>query len=182
MKDIYKIKDLEQVRLLSDPLKLRLLQAFAESGKTTKQAAAELGENVTKLYRHVDALHDVGLLEVIEEKQKRGTIERTFQAVAQRFEADYSLFSGAPGNEGTEAARQMLRVSEAEILNVLANADDEEEEQAIVMRIRGKATPEKIAELRATLREWLESVPNYDQSPAEGAREIGGLIAFYQID
>ena len=182
MKDIYKIRDLEQVRLLSDPLKLRLLQAFAESAKTTKQAAAELGENVTKLYRHVDALHDVGLLEVVGEKQKRGTIERTFQAVAQRFEADYSLFSDAPGNEGTEAARQMLRVSETEILNVLANAHDEDEEQAIVMRIRGKATPEKIAELRATLREWLESVPNYDQSPAEGAREIGGLIAFYEID
>ena len=31
MKDTYKIKDLDQVRLLSDPLKLQLLQAFAES-------------------------------------------------------------------------------------------------------------------------------------------------------
>ena len=182
MKDTYKIRDLEQVRLLADPLKLRLLQAFAESAKTTKQAAEELGEKVTKLYRHVDALHDVGLLEVVEEKQKRGTIERTFQAVAQRFEADYSLFSDAPGTEGTEAARQMLRVSEAEILDVLANTHDDDEEQAIIMRIRGKATPEKIAELRATLQEWLESVPNYDQEPAEDAREIGGLIAFYEID
>ena len=182
MKDTYKIRDLEQVRLLSDPLKLRLLQAFAESAKTTKQAAAELGEKVTKLYRHVDALHDVGLLEVVEEKQKRGTIERTFQAVAQRFEADYSLFSGGPGAEGTEAARQMLRVSEAEILDVLANAHDDDEEQAIVMRIRGKATPEKIAELQTTLQEWLDALPTCDQAPAEGTKEFGGLIAFYQID
>lgn len=182
MKDTHKIKDLEQVRLLSDPLKLQLLQAFAESAKTTKQVAAELGESVTKLYRHVDALHDSGLLEVVEEKQKRGTIERTFRAVAQRFEADHSLFSDAPGDEGTDAAREMLRISETEILNVLANAHDEDEEQAIVMRIRGRATPEKIAELRATLQDWLESVPNCDQSPGEDAREIGGLIAFYQID
>ena len=182
MKEVYKIRDLEQVRLLSDPLKLRLLQAFAESAKTTKQTAAELGESVTKLYRHVDALHDVGLLEVVEEKQKRGTIERTFRAVAQRFEADHSLFSDAESNEGTDVAREMLRVSEAEILDVLAKAHDDDEEQAIVMRIRGKATPEKIAELRATLQEWLDSVPTNEQSAAEDAREIGGLIAFYQID
>lgn len=182
MKETYKIRDLEQVRLLADPLKLRLVQAFAESAKTTKQVAAELGESVTKLYRHVDALHDSGLLEVVEEKQKRGTIERTFRAVAQRFEADHSLFSGEAGDEGPDAAREMLRVSEAEILSVLENARDDDEEQAIIMRIRGKASPEKIAELRATLREWLDSVPSSDQPPADDAKEIGGLIAFYEID
>lgn len=182
MKETYKIKDLDQVRLLADPLKLSLLRTFAESAKTTKQAAEELGESVTKLYRHVDALHDSGLLEIVQEKQKRGTTERTFRAIAQRFEADYSLFSNADSDEGTEVAREMLRVSEAEILDVLANAHDDDEDQAIVMRIRGRATPEKIAELRATLREWLESVPNCDESSAEDSREIGGLIAFYEID
>ena len=53
MKDVYKIKDLDQVRLLSDPLKLRLVQAFAESAKTTKQVAAELGtsEKTIKVHR-----------------------------------------------------------------------------------------------------------------------------------
>ena len=182
MKDTHKIKDLEQVRLLSDPLKLQLLQAFAQSAKTTKQVAEELGESVTKLYRHVDALHDSGLLVVIEEKQKRGTIERTFRAVAQRFEADHSLFADAAGEEGKDAAREMLRVSEAEILDVLANASEDDEEQAIVTRIRGRASPEKIAELRATLKKWIASLPNCDQSPANDAKDIGGLIAFYEID
>jgi predicted ArsR family transcriptional regulator len=178
----YKISDLEQIHLLSDPLKLRLLQAFAESAKTTKQVATELGESVTKLYRHIDALHGAGLLQVVEERQKRGTIERTFRAVAQRFEADHSLFSATAGDEGIEAAREMLRVSESEILNVLSGTQADDREQAIVMRIRGKATPEKIAELRTTLQHWLDSIPDCDQAPAEGAVEIGGLIAFYEID
>ena len=97
MKETYKIKDLEHMRLLTDPLKLQLIQAFAEKAKTTKQVATELGESVTKLYRHVDALHDAGLLVVVEEKQKRGTIERTFRAVAERFEADQSLFADGAG-------------------------------------------------------------------------------------
>ena len=182
MDETYKIKDLGQIRLLSDPLKLQLLQAFAESAKTTKQVAVELGESVTKLYRHVDALHDAGLLQVVAEKQKRGTIERTFRAVAQRFEADHSLFSDAPGDEGTDAAREMLRARETEILNVLASAREDDEEKAIVMGIRGKATPEKISELRATLQAWIDSIPNYDEVPDEDVKEFGSLIAFYRVD
>lgn len=182
MKDTYKIKDLEQVRLLADPLKLQLLQAFAQSSKTTKQVAAELGQSVTKLYRHVDALQDSGLLEVVEEKQKRGTIERTFRAVAQRFEADHSLFVDEAGEDGSDAAREMLRISETEILDVLANTSADDDEQAIIMRIRGRASPEKIAELRTTLNEWIDSVMSCDQSPADDAKDIGGLIAFYKIE
>ena len=184
MKEVYKIQDLEQVRLLSDPLKLRLIQAFAEAAKTTKQVSAELNESITKLYRHVDALHDAGLLEVVEEKQKRGTVERTFRAIAQRFEADHSLFNDEAGHEGQAAAREMLRVGQEEILNVLASAseDESEEDKAIVLRIRGKASPEKIAELRETLQTWLESIPNVDDESCRDAKEIGGLIAFYQLN
>lgn len=182
MKDIYKIKDLDQVRLLSDPLKLQLLQAFAESAKTTKAVAAELGESVTKLYRHVDALHDSGLLTVVEEKQKRGTIERTFRAVAQRFEADHSLFSDEAGEEGPNAAREMLRVVEAEIVDVLTHAGDDESEQPLLFRIRGKASTEQISELRAVLQDWLDKVQDCDDSIDDEAKEFGGLIAFYQIE
>jgi predicted ArsR family transcriptional regulator len=182
MSNVYKIKDLNQARLLSDPLKLRLLQAFADSPKTTKQVAAELGESVTKLYRHVDALHDAGLLLVTAERRKRGTTERTFRAVAQRFEADHSLFSGEGGDEGAEAAREMLRISETEILEVLARAGNNDDERALVMRFRGRANPKKIAELRATLDAWLESLPEAQEPAGKESEEFGGLIAFYRID
>ena len=182
MKETYKIKDLEQIRLLTDPLKLQLIQAFAENAKTTKQVAAELGESVTKLYRHVDALHDAGLLVIAEEKQKRGTIERTFRAVAQRFEADQSLFGEEMGEEGSSAARDMLRVVEAEILEAMANPDDDKDKQAIIMRVRRKASPEQIAEMRKALTEWCELVEKDSDCGDEDAEEFGALIAFYPID
>ena len=68
MKDTHRISDLSDLKLLSDPLKLSLLQAFAEGPRTTRQVADDLGEKVTKLYRHVDALHEAGLLEVVAEQ------------------------------------------------------------------------------------------------------------------
>jgi len=182
VKDTFKIKDLEQVRLLSDPLKLQLLQAFAERAKTTKQVAAELGESITKLYRHVDALHEAGLLEIASEKQKRGTIERTFQAVAQRFEADHSLFAEETGAEGIRAARDMLRAGEGEILAAIANAKSDKGPEAIMMRLRCKVSPERLAELHQSLNEWIEHTQEECVDDDENAQEYGALIAFYPLD
>ena len=181
MQETHKISDLETVRLLSDPLKLRLLQAFAEAPKTTKRVAAELGESVTKLYRHVDALQDAGLLEVVDEQQKRGTVERTFQAVARRFEVDHALFNEDDNSSGTEAIREVIRGGETELLDALAKAGGEDDSQPIFMRIRGKASPEQIAELRQTLNAWLETIPSDEEAPDDDAQNYGGIIAFYPI-
>jgi predicted ArsR family transcriptional regulator len=179
----YIIKDIEQVRLLSDPLKLQLVQAFAEGDKTTKQVAAELGESVTKLYRHVDALHAAGLLLITEETRKRGTVERTFRAVARRFEADPSLFSDSDEGQGLEAARDMLRIVEREMLTALSSDIKKPEPEAVFMRLRCKASPQRIAQLRDSLNEWIESAQGDENSDDddEQAREVGALIAFYPI-
>ena len=47
MKETHTITDLADLKLLSDPLKLSILQSFAEDAKTTRQVAGELNENIT---------------------------------------------------------------------------------------------------------------------------------------
>lgn len=180
MMENFIIKDIEQIRLLSDPFKLQLIQAFAESDKTTKQVAADLGESVTKLYRHVDALHGAGLLVITGEKQKRGTVERTFRAVAKRFEADHTLFADDNDEEGTNAARDMLRVVEGEILAALAHDSNRSEKESIFMRLRCKASPARIEQLRESLNAWIEAAQN-DEFDDPDAKEIGALVALYPI-
>lgn len=180
MQDVFTIRDLQQVRLLSDPLKLQLLQAFADGAKTTKQVATELGESVTKLYRHVDALHDAGLLTIAREKQKRGTVERTFEAVARRFEVDHALFAEDAAGNGASAVRDMLRAGEQEILQAIATLDAADAPHAVMLRLRGKASPEKLAELHDSLNAWIESAQ--EENPGEAGEEFGALIAFYPLD
>ena len=183
MKETYKIKDLEQIKLLSDPLKLQLLQAFALAERTTKQVAEELGESVTKLYRHVDALHDAGLLEIIQETRKRGTVERTFRAVAQRFEADHELFAEDAEQEGINVARDLLRAGEAEILEAIASMGKGEGDalEPLFVRFRCTGTAERIEELRDSLANWIESVQAEDECKEGGTDEAGAMIAFYPI-
>jgi DNA-binding transcriptional ArsR family regulator len=76
---------LEQMRALSHPLRLRLLELFAECPRTTKQAAEALGESPTKLYHHVAALERAGLVRLRETRQNRGTTEKYFETTQSRF-------------------------------------------------------------------------------------------------
>ena len=175
------IKDLEQIKLLSDPIKLQLIQAFSESDKTVKQVAIELKVKITKLYRHVDALYDAGLILITEEKQKRGTVERTFRAVAHRFEADQTLFNMTNNNEGISAAREMLQVCEDEILTALQEEEQDVNQEAIIMRLRCKVTPKRLEELKQSLKEWIESAEDVEDTIDEKAAEFGALIAFYPV-
>ena len=175
------INKIEQVRLLSDPLKLQLLQAFAEGEKTAKEAAEALGESLTKLYRHVDALLEGGLIEVTRETPKRGTVERTFRAVAERFEVDQSLFSGEDDSESINAVRDLLRVGETEILQALAHVADQEEPEMTVMRMRAKGSPEQLEKLHKSLLDWFEEVQASQEDIPDDYEEAGLMIAFYPI-
>jgi DNA-binding transcriptional ArsR family regulator len=76
---------LEQMRALSHPLRLRLLELFAERPRTTKQAAEALGEPTTKLYHHVAALERAGLVRLRETRQNRGTTEKYFEVTQNQF-------------------------------------------------------------------------------------------------
>lgn len=177
MLETYRVTDLEQVRLLADPLKLRIIQAFAEGPKTTRDVADQLGENLTRLYRHVDALLDAGLIEITAEQQKRGTVERTFRAIAQRYEVDRSLFAVDGGNQ---AVRDIFRAGEEEMMAALDEADDELE--PLCMRLQIKGSPEQLRQLRDKLEEWLESAQESDGEKCDDATATAGaLVAFYAV-
>jgi DNA-binding transcriptional ArsR family regulator len=106
--DTFVVETAEQLRALSDPLRQRLLEQFAD-GATVKQAAARLGEKQTKLYHHVDQLLAAGLIVVEREEKRRATVERTFRTAARRFAVSPAAFArGARQDERERLARAGL--------------------------------------------------------------------------
>jgi DNA-binding transcriptional ArsR family regulator len=73
---------LHQLRALAHPLRLRMLELFAEEPRTTKQVAELLGEPPTKLYHHANALQRVGLLRLSKTRQNRGAVEKWYEAAS----------------------------------------------------------------------------------------------------
>ncbi|MBQ6230620.1 MAG: helix-turn-helix domain-containing protein [Eubacterium sp.] len=66
------------IKILSNPVRMRILQFFAGSSEgTTKQLAEYVSDvPVATLYRHINFMIDGGILLVKEERKVRGSVER----------------------------------------------------------------------------------------------------------
>lgn len=183
----YWVKRMDQAALLVDTFKMSILEQFVEEPRTAKQVAEILNTKQTRLYRHIDALVQAGLLKVVKEQQKRGTVERFYQAIATRFELDTSLLVTKENeDETTGLVRNMLRDTEKEVISLLETIDFKEEvadeDTPLLMRISARGSKERMQSLRQKLEEWLaEFQPTDSEVQADDSEEISyrGLIMFY---
>ncbi len=185
----YLVKRLEQAKLLTDPFKLKLLERFAGDPVTTKQVADRMGEKAPRLYRHVDALVEEGLLVLIDERPKRGTVERYYQTVAKRFEVDPDLFTsgGESASEAADMLHQVFRDVESEFVRVFRREQDagtDEEDLPMAMRVAVRGTHEEIRELRNKLENWLQQCGDMcgDRDDGDDLVSWTGFVAFYPQD
>ncbi len=186
--ETYIVKRLDQAKLLTDPFKLKLLEQFGDQPVTTKQVADKLGEKAPRLYRHVDALFDAGLLELVEEKPKRGTVERYYRTIASRFEIDPELFatSAERRNEAIEMMRTLIRDTESDLASIFSQPDidtSDRDRLPLLMRLRVRGTDDEIGRLKKKLYEWLEECEELAEGEqgSDADTTYSGLLAFYQM-
>jgi DNA-binding transcriptional ArsR family regulator len=163
------IHQLEQVRVLAHPIRLRLFEAFARGPKTTKQAAELLGLPPTRLYHHAQALERAGLIRLKETRPNRGTIEKHFEAIAERIALDPDVFRGPLARtlrgKGSALAGRVLDFAKADLLAAMSALDSEAPSgpkaasagpppMAIRMSIR--TTPQRLAAIHRDLLRWIE--------------------------
>ena len=68
--------------VLLHPIRLRIVMALSGNEMTTSEIGGTLTDVApATLYRHVAILADAGLIEVVQERQVRGGLERTYRVV-----------------------------------------------------------------------------------------------------
>ncbi|MGI9519663.1 MAG: helix-turn-helix domain-containing protein [Pirellulaceae bacterium] len=126
--DWYSVTDLEQLAVLANPKRQRILGEFVDDARTTKQVAEILGEPPTRLYHHVDALAKHGLLVLEREVPKRGTTEKYYRAVARQFRVDESCLSDpAFADENSRMITGLLNDARDALLKAVADAAEDPE-------------------------------------------------------
>ncbi len=86
------IDDLETLKVLADPLRLRIRELMVRPS-TVKQIAAELEIPATKLYYHVNLLEKHGLITVVDSRLVSGIMERVYQVAAYRVQVAPQLLT-----------------------------------------------------------------------------------------
>lgn len=96
--------------LLLHPLRLRIVQAFlGDRELTTGQLLAELdGVGPATLYRQVATLARAGVLQVVGERQVRGTVERTYALSVQDAQLGEDDLRGMTGEDHRRAFMAFL--------------------------------------------------------------------------
>jgi len=181
------LKSLEQIKVMANPLRMRLMEAFATKPMTTKQAAQILGQQPTKFYHHVDALERVGLIKLVKTKRKRGTIEKYYQTIADHFTVDRRLLELTPQAKTAINGLQTMvsAIFEDTVTELNQSITDKlikpenKYRPAILTRSRISATADQIEKLSKKIHRLLKECAS--AKGKHGDVEYGLTLAFYPI-
>ncbi len=80
-----RLVDERLVTALSHETRAHALAVFTERPASTKEIAAELDKSVSAVWFHVDKLRDLGCIELVETKKRRGATEYFYRATVRHF-------------------------------------------------------------------------------------------------
>jgi DNA-binding transcriptional ArsR family regulator len=101
---VHELTTLEELRALSDPLRLLLFRLLREGEHTVKELCDQLGESSTRLYYHVGELERVGLVRLVRTEARAGIVQKYFRSIARFVYVPFTLFQQGPHSEEARAA------------------------------------------------------------------------------
>lgn len=185
-KATHRLTTLEQMKVLADPRRIRILELLCEE-RTTKQVAEILGEPPTRLYHHVAALERVGLVRLARTRPSRGAVEKYYVAVARTFAADPGLFTSRRAPQATEAtgdlAARFLETTAADLRVALEEGEGQAslQEEGILSYLEVRGSPRQIAAIRAKLAKLIEGLGAGTGKPSRAEKAHRLTIAFFPL-
>jgi DNA-binding transcriptional ArsR family regulator len=110
----------DRVRLALSPVRRRLLERLREPASAT-QLAGELGLSRQRINYHLRELEQAGLLELVEERPRRGFTERILAASADAFVVDPSVLGAVAAVEAQDryAAEHLIAAASDVVRDVV---------------------------------------------------------------
>ncbi len=171
------IDTLEAFDALVAPRRLQLVEFFQHPG-TAKQAAAHFDVPVTRLYYHINALLEHGLLHVVSEQKRGAMVERQFQVTAQSFSPSEKFMS----QYGSAGLLEVIKLTFADaelalrraVESGLVSLEDRDRERVVLGYSSMRLTEDSLRTLVGKINELIRDTPD----DPDGMR-IGGLIAIF---
>ena len=180
------ITDIEQLKAVSDPLRLQIIDTMAEApvrGWTAKELAARLGiAKQTKLYHHLATLEERGFIRVAETRVVSGIVEKRYAVVALSFRVDRGLLAGSAGADAVsgvldaifeKARNEILEGQRTGLIDM--STDDFEQRRMRLWASHARLTP---ASIKKVMR-LLEKLAEIDDLEEPDGDDYGLVVAFY---
>jgi len=97
--ELYNLETVEQLRAIADPLRVRIVDALSQRALTATGLGEALGLPANKAHYHVRELEKVGLVRLVETREKGGILEKYYRAVAKTLDMPATLLQTVPPDE-----------------------------------------------------------------------------------
>jgi DNA-binding transcriptional ArsR family regulator len=166
---------LEDLKLLSDPLRAHLVEALIGQALTVKELAARFGLPPTRLYYHVNLLEKHGFIQVADTRWVSGILEKHYRATARQYRVDRSPFADPAGDvlDDTKAdIRHSVRAGRIDLAQTAPHL-----QTLLLKRGFGRLTPARARHFYKQLAALIEA---FTEAPAGDGEDLYALaVAFY---
>ncbi|TDM14548.1 ArsR/SmtB family transcription factor [Macrococcus bovicus] len=109
MQDFLLIDNLAQLKCISDPFRIKLLECLYDTSKTGQQLADELEIPRAKIHYHLREMEKYGFIEIVKTEQKISIIQKFYAPTAKAFIPADHLLQFHPDDQ-QEKSRKELKV------------------------------------------------------------------------
>ena len=119
--EMYSISSLDQMRAIADDLRIRIFDRLTRQPMTVTQLGDALGVAPAKAHYHVRELERVGLVKLVETREKSGILEKYYRAVARDIAVSPGLLRGLSPDDMASAIGQFLDFAARGFLRAVAH-------------------------------------------------------------
>ena len=120
LQEVFYLTSLDQARTIADTLRVRLIGCLVRQPLTVTQLGDLVGETPAKVHYHVRELERIGVVRLVETREKGGILEKYYRAVAKNIEVSPDLLRTSPQSEVVGMINEWFQWLTREALKALA--------------------------------------------------------------
>ncbi|MDO5048171.1 MAG: winged helix-turn-helix domain-containing protein [Anaerococcus sp.] len=93
MKEVHILNTLEEINIVSDPIRLKIIMTLGATPKTAQDLSESLGVSRSKIHYHLKILEQNGIIEVVDTELINGITQKYFLPVAKAFIPNSEIFN-----------------------------------------------------------------------------------------
>ncbi|MDU3135989.1 MAG: winged helix-turn-helix domain-containing protein [Anaerococcus prevotii] len=93
MKEVHILDTLEEINIVSDPIRLKIIMTLGATPKTAQDLSDALGVSRSKIHYHLKILEQNGIVEVVDTDLINGITQKYFLPVAKAFIPNSEIFN-----------------------------------------------------------------------------------------
>lgn len=153
------LSTLDEIKTFSDPFRLKIILSYGDANEpmTVKQLAVKLGEVPAKVHYHVKELERIGILEIVETREKSGIMEKYYLPTAENIRIDKSFSTNEGSSEGLQDIEDITLHTLVDEYRRHQNHPDRNKNETKITIGTVYLTDEEFEELNHIVTEYLNS-------------------------